>query len=102
MKPHDPSCPKHHCHAATCGAHVKPELLMCARHWRMVPSEIQQAVWRAYRVGQCDDKLPSAAWHDAADAAICTVAHQEYSRLAPPHRRCRLKDLYETAVGGAQ
>lgn len=70
---------------------------MCAKHWRMVPSEIQQAVWRTYRVGQCDDKQPSAAWHAAADAAICVVAHQEYPRLAPPHRNCSLRGLYRNA-----
>lgn len=34
---HPPDCPKHHCHASACGAHIKPEMLMCARHWRMAP-----------------------------------------------------------------
>ena len=89
MKAHDPSCPKHHCHASGCGSHVKPELLMCARHWRQVPKEIQRRVWATYRPGQCEDKLPSAAWHAAADAAICSVAHQTVPgnpAAAPPHR----------------
>lgn len=47
--------------------------------------------------GQCDDKQPSAEWHAAADAAICVVAHQEYPQLAPPHRKCGLKELYRSA-----
>lgn len=67
----------HHCHARRCETAVKPELLMCLRHWRMVPRGIQRAVWDSYRPGQCDDKHPSAAWHKAADAAIGYVAQQE-------------------------
>lgn len=46
-------------------------MLMC---WRRVPRRIQRAVWAAYRVGQCDDRNPSEAWHEAADAAIGYVA----------------------------
>jgi hypothetical protein len=64
----------HQCHARRCGVGVKPELLMCARHWRMVPPLIQRAIWRHYRSGQCDDKMPSEDWHVAADAAIGYVA----------------------------
>lgn len=52
-------------------------MLMCLKHWRMVPREIQRAVWRHYRVGQCDDKSPSEAWHEAADAAIDVVLKKE-------------------------
>jgi hypothetical protein len=69
--------PPHHCHARGCQVPVKPELLMCLRHWRMVPHPLQRAVWAAYRPGQCDDKRPSAAWHRAADAAIGFVARSE-------------------------
>lgn len=58
---------------------VKPEMLMCLRHWRMVPRAIQRQVWATYRPGQCDDKNPSEAWHAAADAAIAAVAAKEAS-----------------------
>ena len=92
MTEHRPDCPKHHCHAAACGRHVKPEKLMCAKHWKMVPSEIQRAVTEPYRV--ISDL--SATWYAAADAAICVVAHQEWPTLAPPHRNCQLKDLYRS------
>jgi hypothetical protein len=67
----------HHCHARLCTTSVRPELLMCARHWHLVPPRIQRAVYAAYRPGQCDDKKPSKAWHEAADAAIGYVALHE-------------------------
>lgn len=69
--------PAHTCHARGCSRAVKPELLMCATHWRQVPGTIQRAVWRTYRRGQCDDMNPSDAWHAAADAAIGYVARME-------------------------
>ena len=68
---------EHTCHARGCGVAVAPELLMCLAHWRKVPRSIQRAVWATYRPGQCDDRSPSAAWHDAADAAIGFVARLE-------------------------
>lgn len=75
--PGDAPAPPHTCHASGCKSAVRPELLMCARHWRMVPRTIQRAVWRHYRPGQCDDKDVSREWMQAADAAIGFVAHVE-------------------------
>lgn len=72
------------CHARGCTVAVKPELLMCPRHWRQVPVRIQRAVWATYRRGQCDDMNPSREWHDAADAAIGYVAALERRALRPP------------------
>lgn len=67
----------HTCHAKGCNVEVKPELLMCLKHWRMVSKDTQIEVWRHYRPGQCDDKNPSEAWHKAADQAILEVATKE-------------------------
>jgi hypothetical protein len=68
----------HTCHAKRCGKPVPPEMLMCRRHWFMVPLKLRRAVWREYRDGQCNlDPLPSKAWHAAADAAIKAVAEKE-------------------------
>lgn len=67
----------HRCHAEGCRSPVKPEFLMCPRHWRQVPDRVQQAVWNAYRPGQCDDKKPSVAWCIAADEAVAAVAKKE-------------------------
>lgn len=68
---------EHHCHAKACGKPVPPERLMCLSHWRMVPRDLQRAVWAAYRAGQCQDMDPSAAWLKAANAAIAAVAKKE-------------------------
>lgn len=67
----------HRCHAKGCTVSTKPEMLMCLKHWRMVPRDIQRRVWATYRPGQCDDKLPTEAWHQAADAAIEAVRAKE-------------------------
>lgn len=64
----------HRCHARGCDVRVPPTMLMCRTHWFSVQKKIQRAVWATYREGQCDDKRPSAAWHEAADAAIGYVA----------------------------
>lgn len=70
----------HHCHARGCRVATKPELLMCLKHWRMVPPSLKRAVWSTYRQGQCDDKDPSIEWHKAADDAIAAVAAYEDSK----------------------
>lgn len=71
---------EHRCHARGCAMKVAPEMLMCRRHWGMVPRRLQLAVWHAYRPGQCDDKRPSREWLGAADAAIEAVAMVERSK----------------------
>ena len=67
----------HTCHARNCTKPCKPEFLMCRAHWRLVPRDLQRAVWDNYRDGQCDDMRPSREWHDAADAAIQAVYDKE-------------------------
>lgn len=67
----------HRCHARNCALLVPPGLLMCRRHWYMVPTELRRAVWSTYRVGQCDDRRPSREWLEAAKAAIEAVAAKE-------------------------
>jgi hypothetical protein len=67
----------HHCHAKRCIMPCAPEMLMCKKHWHMVPKALKIAVWHNYRVGQCDDKQPSKEWHIAADMAIAAVAAKE-------------------------
>lgn len=72
-----PKAAPHHCHARGCKVDVSPKLLMCPRHWRMVPPDMQRAVWRAYVHGQEERKDPSDAWMRAADRAIGHVAMLE-------------------------
>lgn len=68
---------EHHCHAKGCGSHVPPKLLMCARHWRMVPKPLQALVWATYRPEQEVKKDPSREYLEAARQAIDAVAEKE-------------------------
>jgi hypothetical protein len=52
-------------------------MLMCARHWRMVPKALQNAVWSTYRPGQERTKDPSPEYLVAARSAIDAVAERE-------------------------
>ena len=72
----------HTCHANGCAAPVKPELLMCWKHWRMVSKKIQARVYLHYRPGQCDDKCPSEEWLAAAKDAIAEVASKEVANVS--------------------
>lgn len=67
----------HVCHADGCKVAVPPSMLMCLRHWRMVPRALQSAVWRTYRNGQEIDKRPSPAYMIARRAAVQAVAEKE-------------------------
>lgn len=64
----------HLCHARGCRTEVAPRFLMCARHWSLVPKNLQLKVWRHYRKGQEIDKQPSAEYLAAAKEAIDSVA----------------------------
>lgn len=67
----------HTCHALGCRALVAPKLLMCGKHWRMVPHEIQRQVWATYRPGQEIDKKPSFEYIQAQKRAVAAVAQLE-------------------------
>lgn len=67
----------HHCHATNCTTDVPPEMLMCRKHWRMVPRKLQGRVWSTYRDGQCDDWNPSTEYCVAAADAVKAVAEKE-------------------------
>jgi hypothetical protein len=67
-----------------------PEMLMCPRHWNMVPFDLQQEVWRTYRHGQCDDMNPSREWHESADKAIAHVHRIESGMMRPVDGRLPL------------
>jgi hypothetical protein len=51
-------------------------MLMCRKHWLMVPATIQAEVWQHYRAGQGrpGGTPPSKEWVDAADRAADAVA----------------------------
>ena len=83
----------HTCHAVGCSVVVAPKLLMCRRHWFMVPRDLRRAVWLHYVEGQCDlDPPPSKEWHTAADRAIKAVARKEFGpSCKPPPKKNRMR-----------
>lgn len=70
----------HHCHATGCTRDVPPKLLMCYRHWCMVPRPLQNEIWRTYVVGQEITKTPTAEYVIAQKNAIEAVEKKEGKR----------------------
>lgn len=69
---------KHTCHAERCTKEVPRTMLMCRKHWFMVPPSMRIEVVKHYQRGQCDGKVRvSKEWVKAARAAIDEVARQE-------------------------
>lgn len=89
----------HHCHANGCTRQVPPALFMCAKHWRLVPPELQRAIWRLYNPGQEKGSADvSREYVDVAKAAIAAVAAAEGKAaeraIEPePARQLTLEDL---------
>lgn len=68
----------HHCHVPGCDVTVPPRLLMCRKHWAMVPSQTRRDVWRYFDPSQCEGApgarpRPTESWTRAARAAIEAV-----------------------------
>lgn len=69
---------------AVCSKVIRTGLLMCAHHWRMVPADQQQLVYKAYArfqrstVKSLSEFFPARAAYEAArDAAVATVHAQQ-------------------------
>lgn len=52
-------------------------MLMCGKHWRLVPKMLQDEVWATYVPGQERSKTPTAEYLIAAEDAVLHVALQE-------------------------
>lgn len=90
----------HTCHAVDCEIPVKPEMLMCRRHWFTVPPKLRSRVWATYQVGQCDlgsDVDVTRAYCEAARAAVIAVAKSEGKTIDPQHPKILLYDMLQTA-----
>jgi len=74
----------HVCHATRCNAKVPPKMLMCLKHWRMVPRDIQRRVWAAYVPGQEIRKDPTDEYMTVQREAVEAVERRE--GLAPRTR----------------
>lgn len=67
----------HVCHAMQCKKEVPPKLLMCGRHWAMVPDNIQKMIWKYYVPGQEVRKDPTVDYLNWMRSAILAVAVAE-------------------------
>lgn len=70
---------KHLC--AVCTRPINLGLLMCSRHWHLVPKDQQQSVYRAYRAMTRKASKPGGldavhAYRQAREAAIQSVESQ--------------------------
>lgn len=59
---------RHPCAAKRCSVPVPHTLLMCARHWRLVPREIQNRVYREYRLVVARPSQPAGVSRGYVDA----------------------------------
>lgn len=66
----------HRCPAEGCTTDCPRHILMCARHWRMVPRPLQTAIRDTWRSGH------TSAWHDNKDQAVALVSSTERGRKA--------------------
>ena len=71
----------HACHARKCNTNVPPRMLMCGKHWKMVPGQTQKMIWKHYKSGQeKGEARPSSKWHFYADEAIEAVYKKELKK----------------------
>ncbi|HQS18641.1 hypothetical protein [Reyranella sp.] len=68
---------EHHCHWPGCEKQVPPAMWGCRMHWYMLPKDLRDKVWRAYRPGQEATMTPSRDYLD--------VAHQVQAWIAQNH-----------------
>lgn len=69
---------RHHCHALGCTTATSPTLLMCSKHWALVPTELRMPVVQFYQRGQCDGRVQlDPRWLLAANRARHHVAMLE-------------------------
>ena len=70
------------CSAKQCEAMVKPSLLMCRRHWFMVPADIRSRVWDHYQAGQEVRGGATDEYFAAVKDAVDAVAYKEAQKAA--------------------
>ena len=66
----------HKCFADGCQAQVRADRMMCFKHWRMVPPDIQRQIWRHWQ----KDRREHLKWAARAFYAVA-VAERRYQRL---------------------
>jgi hypothetical protein len=64
-----PQSREHKCHWPGCEEEVPPAMWGCKWHWRLLPRELRDEIWEAYRPGQEKDMRPSARYIEVARKA---------------------------------
>ena len=72
----------HTCPAVGCTKRMPSTMLMCGKHWRLVPVPIQRRIWRSYRKGPTAHTATDDYMRAVADA-VKAVADAE-PKPAPP------------------
>ena len=74
----------HNCAAIGCTARIGPRLLMCRRHWMMLPLNLRSAVWEAYRDSRqhTAGPIPRAFTVAVANAQNWLVEHEHGEDVA--------------------
>lgn len=90
----------HTCHAIDCKLRVPPEMFMCKKHWFSLPPFMRAAIYRGYRVGQCDDQNPSAQYCQQAVDCIRYIAERERKQLTGSELELRLYAQFHTGLTG--
>jgi hypothetical protein len=62
--------PMHDCPGPRCTRRVPDRLLMCGPHWRLVPADLQRAVYAAYNHGRGVGSMELLTAQTAAIAAV--------------------------------
>ncbi len=80
--------PDHHCHANDCLTPTSPALLMCPKHWRMVPAAMQRKVWSTFKLrgSPGGEPLSWANYYDACADAVEHVAALEGKSVGNSYR----------------
>jgi hypothetical protein len=68
--PHHHDDDTHECPGPGCTRRVPSHMLACARHWRQVPMNLQQRVYRTWNRGA---GYGTPEHHEAMQAAVATM-----------------------------
>ena len=70
----------HKCAARSCDKRISLNLLMCGRHWMLLPRRIRERIWSEYHKGIADGTHPTGAYALAVDEAVRAVDGKELAR----------------------
>lgn len=89
----------HTCHWPGCERQVKPAMWGCFPHWKALPKNLQDRIWRTYRPGQEIDGNVSQGYFEAAKEV------QEWiKKQAEPKKEFRIRKVafMSLAKGGSK